>query len=489
MFGTGGEVEGTNTIQNRSNAADEASREVKRSHTVMKEPLAHLFSLISGASHIAISGDKCTVIGRSRKCDFVLDGKDISTVHCELTPVFNEATGMTFLNIVDKSSNGTFVNGSKISNDNVILKDGDKINLAKSGSYVVRYGRSLFDANKENRPTDIAQTKKMFSDLYRMGEQLGTGHYATVNEAFDKRTGVAVAVKVFKPQRADDAKSAMQFNQEMEVLMSIKHENIVELIDAFIEPNNKYNVTTYLVLEKVNGGELFTRIVKKQFLREDETKHIFKQLLQGLSYLHERDILHRDIKPENILLNIRKRTSPTQEQTGPWDDDELDVEVKIADFGLSKVIGEYEFTNTLCGTPAYVAPEVLGSTRKYSKEVDLWSSGVLLYVCLVGFPPFSDELGPPSMREQIMQAKYAFYSPYFDQIDDLALDLIARLLMKDPSKRLDIRGAIAHPWFTASPAAEGRVQVEVTRSPVKGAPPKTYTELSALQDMEISSSP
>jgi serine/threonine-protein kinase Chk2 len=403
--------------------------------------------------------------------------------------VYNGATNKIYLNIVDTSSNGTFVNSVKISNKNVLLKDGDKINLAKSASYVFRYKRNLNDENKENMPTkDIERrTERVFNDLYIMGKQLGSGHYATVNEAFNRKTGIAVAVKVFKPQRSDDVKSAKQFNQELEVLISIKQQNIVELIDAFVEPINKYSVTTYLVLEKVNGGELFTRIIKKQFLREGETKAIFRQMLQGLKYLHDRDILHRDIKPENILLNIRKRTSPGDRQTGPWDEDEVDVQVKIADFGLAKFIGEYEFTNTLCGTPAYVAPEVLGSTRKYSKNVDLWSSGVLLYVCLVGFPPFSDELGPPSMREQIMQAKYAFYSPYFDNIDDLALDLIARLLVRDPNERLDINTAMRHPWFEGP--EEGEQSVSVTRSPVKGVLPKTYTELSALQDMEISSTP
>lgn len=401
--------------------------------------------------------------------------------------MYNESTGQTYLNIVDLSTNGTLVNGVRISNRNVILKDGDKVNFAKSASYVFRYKRNLHDENKENLPQIGQQQKRVFNDVYTMGKQLGSGHYATVNEAFDKTTGVAVAVKVFKPQRTDDVKSTRQINQELEVLMSIKQQNIVEMIDAFFEPINKYSVTTYLVLEKVNGGELFTRIVKKQSLRENETKAIFKQMLQGLEYLHDRDILHRDIKPENILLNIKRRTSPDERQTGPWDEDELDVQVKIADFGLAKVIGEYEFTNTLCGTPAYVAPEVLGSTRKYSKNVDLWSSGVLLYVCLVGFPPFSEELGPPSMREQIMQAKYAFYSPYFDDIEDLALDFIARLLVKDPNERLDIKAAIQHPWFQG--LSQDQPTVTMKRSPVKGLLPKTYTELSALQDMEISSSP
>lgn len=448
---------------------------------VDEQPIAQLFSLINGSSHYTIPNKSPFFIGRSRQCNIQMDGTDISSKHCELIPVHNDATGQVYINVVDLSTNGTFVNGMKLENKNQLLKDGDKLSLAKSKSFIFRYQRNLHDENKENRPQGQgAVHQKTFNDLYTMGRQLGSGHYATVNEAFNRKTGKSVAVKVFKPQRLDDAKSSKQITQELNVLMSIKHPNIVDLIDRFIEPINKYIVTTYLVLEKVEDGELFTRIVNKQSLRENETKAIFKQMLQGLLYLHERDIIHRDIKPENILLNIKRRTSPSQKQLGPWDEDEIDVEVKIADFGLAKFIGEHEFTNTLCGTPAYVAPEVLKSTRMYSKNVDLWSSGVLLYVCLVGFPPFSDELGPPTMREQILQGKFAFYSPYFDKIDDLALDLISRLLMVDPMKRYDIHQTINHPWFNDTPDVETTRKVTVQRSPVKGSIPKTYTEISMM---------
>lgn len=398
-----------------------------------------------------------------------------------MIPVYNEVTNNTYLNIVDLSSNGTFVNGARISNKSVLLKDGDKVNFAKTGSYVFKYEKN--EDNKENT-TGVIQSG--FNDEYILGKELGSGHYATVNEAINRKTGNRFAVKIFKPQKIDDAKRSQKFNQELNVLMSIQHENIVKLIDRYIEPINKFCVTTYLVLEKVNSGELFTRIVKKTHLRENETKAMFRQLLKGMKYLHDRDIIHRDIKPENILLNIIPRTTPEQVQTGPWDPEELDVSVKIADFGLAKFIGEMNFTNTLCGTPSYVAPEVLssGNERKYSKNVDLWSSGVLLYVCLAGFPPFSDELGPPSMREQIINAKYAFYSPYFDPIDDLALDFISRLLVKDPAHRYSVDQALAHPWFDTDKRDQLQLSQNVQRSPVKGQPPRTYTELSKMESIE-----
>lgn len=257
----------------------------------------------------------------------------------------------------------------------------------------------------------------------------------------------------------------------MNLLLSINHPNIVRFISHYVEPINQYSVTSYLVLEKMNNGELFQRIINKLKLRQDETRAIFKQLLSGLMYLHENSIIHRDIKPENILLDITPRTSKDQKQTGPWDENEYDIKVKIADFGLAKFIGELKFTNTLCGTPAYVAPEILSNKRNYSTKVDLWLSGVLLYVCLCGFPPFSDELGPPNMREQILTGKYAFYSPYWDDINDSVLHLISSLLVVNPSERFDVIQTCEHYWFNEQDDSSDRVMINndesVQRAPVR----------------------
>lgn len=152
--------------------------------------------------------------------------------------------------------------------------------------------------------------------------------------------------------------------------------------------------------------------------------------------------MHRDIKPENILVMDDK-----------WS-------VKLADFGLAKIIGEDSFTTSLCGTPSYVAPEVLKNSvpRQYSKPVDIWSLGVVLYVCLVGFPPFSDDLYSPeypyTQNQQILEAKYDFPSPYWDRIEDPALDLITRMLRLDPDTRIKLDDAFRHPWFYASKNSE-----------------------------------
>ena len=151
---------------------------------------------------------------------------------------------------------------------------------------------------------------------------------------------------------------------------------------------------------------------------------------------HERGIVHRDIKPENILLTDK------------------DLHVKLADFGLAKIIGEESFTTTLCGTPSYVAPEILEDSRhrRYTRAVDIWSLGVVLYICLCGFPPFSDELysreNPYTLTQQIKLARFDYPSPYWDLIGDPALDLIDRMLTVDAEKRYTIDDCLNHPWTT-----------------------------------------
>lgn len=395
-----------------------------------------------------------------------LHGVDVSSKHCQLDRITSESQEQAreYLQLTDLSSNGVYVNGEKMDRKaSVILKTGDKLQFAKTGgTYIFRYTFDIADEKSLSAVDSVdarivgKSFKNSFFDDYILGKQLGTGHYAIVREAKNKQTGQIVAVKIFHPNKTNSTAQDAKLQQEMNLLLSINHPNIVLFVGHYIEPNSKNSVNTYLVLEKVNNGELFQRIVNKGRLRSDETRAIFKQLLSGLRYLHENNIIHRDIKPENILLDITRRGDPnaqtiggiqTQLQSGPWDPEELDLRVKIADFGLAKFIGELKFTNTLCGTPAYVAPEILKYDRNYSTKVDLWSSGVLLYVCLSGFPPFSDELAPPNMKEQILTGKYAFYSPYFDEIDDVVLDLITNLLKVDPEERFDVEQALNHDWF------------------------------------------
>lgn len=409
------------------------------------EPIAKLFSVKSDQPHLLIPKiPRGILVGRSSTCDIKIAGGDVSSKHCQFT--ISNTGGKEYLLLTDTSTNGTSVNGEALGKGiSALLRSGDKISFAKTNTYIFRYVGD-----------ELGTKKKSFFDDYILQNQLGTGHYAVVKEARDRTTGDIVAVKIFHPNKtksngngdANGGGEEAKLRQEMNLLLSTSHPNIVRFISHYVEPINEFSSTTYLVLEKVNSGELFQRIINKLKLRQEETKAIYKQLLSGLHYLHQKNIIHRDIKPENILLDITPRSASNPKQTGPWDDNEYDVRVKIADFGLAKFIGELKFTNTLCGTPAYVAPEVLNNNRNYTTKVDIWLAGVLLYVCLCGFPPFSDELGPPSMREQILEGKFAFYSPYWDDIKDSALDLISNLLLVDPVQRYDISQSCQHFWFS-----------------------------------------
>ncbi|KAJ6009807.1 hypothetical protein N7522_004823 [Penicillium canescens] len=282
----------------------------------------------------------------------------------------------------DLSSNGTFINDAIVGrNQNRELEDGDEISILNEARFVFRYPRT--------------RETHGFRQQYRILQQLGKGHFATVYLCAERSTGTKYAVKVFERRASDSQKTQGEaLQQEIAVLMGVNHPNLLCLKDTFDD-----NDGAYLVLELAPEGELFNLIVTQQKLSEDEARHVFRQLFDGLKYLHERGIVHRDIKPENILLA-----------------DKL-LSVKLGDFGLAKIIGEDSFTTTLCGTPSYVAPEILQDTRRrrYTKAVDVWSLGVVLYICLCGFPPFSDELNtlenPYTLAQQIKLGKFDYPSP------------------------------------------------------------------------------
>ncbi|KAL3463766.1 serine/threonine protein kinase chk2 [Aspergillus heterothallicus] len=357
------------------------------------------------------------LVGRHPECDLVLTIPTVSNRHFLLFP--ENRRGDTVAILEDLSSNGTFVNDAMVGrNKHRELEDGDEVTILDEVRFVYRYPR----------------TKNIngFRQQYRVLQQLGKGHFATVYLCVERATGTQYAVKMFEKRLGESQKSQNEaLMQEVGLLMSVSHKNLLCLKDTFDE-----NDGVYLVLELAPEGELFNMIISKQKFTENETRHIFLQLFEGLKYLHDRGIVHRDIKPENILVADNK------------------LNVKLGDFGLAKIIGEDSFTTTLCGTPSYVAPEILQETRrrKYTKAVDIWSLGVVLYICLCGFPPFSDELytpeNPYTLAQQIKMGRFDYPSPYWDSVGDPALDLIDRMLTVDVDKRIKVEDCLEHPWLT-----------------------------------------
>ncbi|KAI2640724.1 checkpoint kinase 2-like protein [Hypomontagnella submonticulosa] len=360
------------------------------------------------------------LIGRHPECDVIVDDPIVSNRHCL---IFTENKGDDTVAILeDLSSNGTFVNEAMVGrNQRRELQEQDEIAVMDKARFIFRYPRS--------------RASSAFLQQYTLLDRLGKGHFAEVYLCVEKSTGQRYAVKIFTKNPGMDERSKTDgLQQEIAVLMGVSHPNVLCLKDTFNEKN-----AVYLVLELAPEGELFNYIVMKQKLTEAETRKLFIQLFQGIKYLHDRNIVHRDVKPENILLVDKE------------------LHVKLADFGLAKIIGEESFTTTLCGTPSYVAPEILaeGRHRKYTKAVDIWSLGVVLYICLCGFPPFSDELTsrdfPYTLSQQIKSGRFDYPSPYWDSVGDPALDLIDHMLVVEPGKRFTVDQCLAHPWVTQKP--------------------------------------
>jgi calcium/calmodulin-dependent protein kinase I len=251
---------------------------------------------------------------------------------------------------------------------------------------------------------------------------LGVGNFSVVKLGTNRETGQSCAIKVVDKTGVKNKPDML--TNEVGILLKVDHPNIIKLLDLFDTPN-----VLYLVMELVTGGELFDKIVEREQYSENDAQIVMKQLFRAIEYLHnEAGIVHRDLKPENLLLAT--------------DDD--DAPIKIADFGLSKIYSE-EMMSTACGTPGYVAPEIL-KCEGYDKEVDLWSAGVIMYIILCGYPPFYDE-NDAVLFENIMDGRFEFHSPYWDNICEEAKDLIKKLLVVDPRKRLTATEALKHHWF------------------------------------------
>jgi len=272
-----------------------------------------------------------------------------------------------------------------------------------------------------------------FKSKYDVGKELGRGNFAVVKECTQKENGIKRAVKILTVQNDEEYG---HIKAEIAILEKLKHPSIIQMVEIFEKRSNRGKPRVYIVMELVTGGELFDRIVEKKNFSEGEARRVLRTVLQSLEYAKEEGIAHRDLKPENILLETRDENS----------------QVKIADWGLSKLYlptGQDDATvqamMTMCGTPGYVAPEVI-SSNGYNAECDIWSSGVILYVMLCGFLPFQSS-DRNRLFSKIKKGAYKLPSPYWDGVSDEAKDLLALMLTVDPRKRVTATQALKHPWM------------------------------------------
>ncbi|XP_022661482.1 calcium/calmodulin-dependent protein kinase type 1-like isoform X2 [Varroa destructor] len=251
-----------------------------------------------------------------------------------------------------------------------------------------------------------------------------------------ERAGEMLAVKCIDKKALRGKEDSLE--NEVKVLRKLKHPNIVQLLETY-EDKNK----VYLVMELVTGGELFDRIVEKGSYTEQDASHLIKQILEAVDYMHSQGVVHRDLKPENLLY---------------YSSDE-DSKIMISDFGLSKM-EDSGVMATACGTPGYVAPEVLAQ-KPYGKAVDVWSMGVIAYILLCGYPPFYDE-SDANLFAQIIKGDFEFDSPYWDDISESAKDFIRHLICVDVEKRYTCRQALGHPWISGNTASSKNIHGSVS---------------------------
>ncbi|XP_016412367.1 calcium/calmodulin-dependent protein kinase type II subunit gamma-like isoform X22 [Sinocyclocheilus rhinocerous] len=266
-------------------------------------------------------------------------------------------------------------------------------------------------------------TSTRFTDEYQLYEELGKGAFSIVRRCVKKSTSQEYAAKIINTKKLS-ARDHQKLEREARICRLLKHSNIVRLHDSIAEEGFHY-----LVFDLVTGGELFEDIVAREYYSEADASHCINQILESVSHIHQHDIVHRDLKPENLLLASKMKGAA----------------VKLADFGLAiEVQGDQQAWFGFAGTPGYLSPEVLRKDP-YGKPVDIWACGVILYILLVGYPPFWDE-DQHKLYQQIKAGAYDFPSPEWDTVTAEAKNLINQMLTINPAKRITADQALKHPW-------------------------------------------
>ncbi|GAA5914023.1 hypothetical protein JCM8208_005922 [Rhodotorula glutinis] len=392
-------------------------------------------------------------VGRSPRCDLVLQGPKISSFHARIT--LDEQEGIVRLE--DSSTNGTFVRGRKVGKGNVtVLESGDTLVFGPPADsfelefrYVVQLDPALrrpppaldLDLDQDDlddpyhlgdlsqsQSLDHAGTVRSIHAAYEVREQIGKGSFATVRKAIRRSDGRIVAVKIIQRARfASNPKTMEMIEREVDIMKGLEHRFCVKCIDYFEDDQR-----IWLVLEYVDGGDLLDYVMKRRGLKESETREIALMVCEAVAYLHSKGISHRDLKPENLLLT--RGAKPV---------------CKVTDFGLAKMVGEGTMLKTMCGTPTYLAPEVILNPTPlagYGNLVDAWSIGVVLYSCLTNQTPFDESESTP--LPQRMRERHVDVAVLREVgVSDVACDFLMKLLVADPKKRMSCAQALEHPWL------------------------------------------
>ncbi|TNY18046.1 kinase-like domain-containing protein [Rhodotorula diobovata] len=403
-----------------------------------------------------VKGREAYTVGRSPRCDLVLNGPKISSFQARI------ALGEDgVVRLEDTSTNGTFVRMRKVGKGNVtILESGDTIVFGPPADsfelefrYVIQIDPSLSpradpssadadaDAYDPFHLGELSQSQSQgrpapIFAAYEVREQIGKGSFATVRKGVRRSDGRIVALKIIQKARfASNPKTMEMIEREVEIMKGLEHRFCVKCIDYFEDDQR-----IWLVLEYVDGGDLLDYVMKRGGLKESETREIALMVCEAVAYLHSKGITHRDLKPENLLLT--RGAKPV---------------CKVTDFGLAKMVDEGTMLKTMCGTPTYLAPEVILNPTPlagYGSLVDAWSIGVVLYSCLTNQTPFDESESTP-LPQRMRQRRVDTTVLVECGVSEVACDFLLRLLVPDPTKRMSCAEALQHPWLalkTPTPA-------------------------------------
>uniref|UniRef100_A0A3P9KUG6 Serine/threonine-protein kinase DCLK2 n=1 Tax=Oryzias latipes TaxID=8090 RepID=A0A3P9KUG6_ORYLA len=285
-----------------------------------------------------------------------------------------------------------------------------------------------------NECTLFVAMSKIILDKYKVGRTLGDGNFAVVRECVERSTGREYALKIISKEKCKGKEHMIQ--SEVAILRRVKHPNIVLLVEEIDSPSE-----LYLVMELVKGGDLFYAITSSNKYTERDASCMLFNLASAIKYLHSLNIVHRDIKPENLLVFEHQDGSKS---------------LKLGDFGLATIVNGPLYA--VCGTPTYVAPEIVAETG-YGLKVDVWAAGIITYILLCGFPPFRSEDDQEALFEQILKCQFDFPTPYWDNVSDAAKTLITKMLEVSVDQRYTAAQVLEHPWVNVMSEKEHQLLV------------------------------
>ncbi|KAL8278358.1 hypothetical protein RQP46_009250 [Phenoliferia psychrophenolica] len=408
-------------------------------------------------------------IGRHPHADVVLKGKKISNWHAR---IFVDPTGNEEgVRLEDTSTNGTFVRGNKVGKGKVtLLEPGDEIIFGAATSSFMNDFRYVFKGPHGTRapnaqPWGIAESSGGgIHDKYDVREQIGKGSFATVRKGIQRATGNMVAIKIIQKARfASNPKTMEMISREVEIMKNLDHKYCVRYIDYFEDEQRMW-----LVMEYVDGGDLLDYVMKRQGLSESDTREIALMVCEAVAYLHSKGVAHRDLKPENLLLTRGARPL-----------------AKVTDFGLAKMVDNNTMLRTACGTPSYLAPEVILKEAQagYGAQVDAWSIGVVLYSCMTNSTPFDESESTP-LPQRMAERRVDFNGLEEYGISEIAIDFLRQLLVVDPTKRMSVKDALAHPWLaTAAPTNGPLTALPLHVSTLPFNDPSSHSERATVQSV------